>query len=230
MRLPSAHPNPRPCHRAWAAAVLVAACASSAAAPVAYDDTVGRFLVEKGLVGTTVTAAAPAESDFVRQVRDKASDMVLTAMNFLGVPYRRGGNGGEEGFDCSGFTRHVFEMSLGLVLPRRADEQARAPGTFTIPRNELKPGDLVFFNTLKRAFSHVGIYIGDGKFIHSPRTGGEVRVEDMRIAYWSKRYNGARRAGLVAERSGTLAPTPDAAQWREVASPAESAAPAARPR
>jgi cell wall-associated NlpC family hydrolase len=152
------------------------------AAPSYSDDTVGRFLVEKGLVNTTVAAAAPTESDFVRQVRDKASEMVLTAMNFLGVPYRRGGNNGEDGFDCSGFTRHVFEMSLGLVLPRRADEQARAPGLFSIKRNELKPGDLVFFNTLKRTFSHVGIYVGEGKFIHSPRIGGEVRVEDMRLA------------------------------------------------
>jgi cell wall-associated NlpC family hydrolase len=169
------------------------AASAALAAPDASDDAVSRFLVEKGLVSTTV-AAAPTENEFVRQVRDKASEMVLTAMNFLGVPYRRGGNTGEDGFDCSGFTRHVFEMSLGLVLPRRADEQARAPGLFSIKRDELKPGDLVFFNTLKRTFSHVGIYVGDGKFIHSPRTGGEVRVEDMRLAYWSKRYTGARRA------------------------------------
>ena len=185
------------------------------AAPEASDDAVSRFLIEKGLV-TTVVAAAPNESDFVRQVRDKASEMVLTAMNFLGVPYRRGGSSGEDGFDCSGFTRHVFEMSLGLVLPRRADEQARAPGMFAIKRDELKPGDLVFFNTLKRTFSHVGIYVGDGKFIHAPRTGGEVRVEDMRMAYWSKRYTGARRAEPAAGESGgsggaTAAPAPAAA-------------------
>jgi cell wall-associated NlpC family hydrolase len=87
----------------------------------------------------------------------------------------------------------VFEHSIGLVLPRRADEQARAPGLFKIAKEELKPGDLVFFNTLRRTFSHVGIYVGDGKFIHSPRAGGEVRVEDMRVAYWAKRFNGARR-------------------------------------
>ena len=65
-------------------------------------------------------------------------------------------------------------------------------------REELKPGDLVFFNTMRRAFSHVGIYVGEGKFIHSPRTGGEVRVEDMRAAYWAKRFNGARRADVHA--------------------------------
>jgi cell wall-associated NlpC family hydrolase len=65
-----------------------------------------------------------------------------------------------------------------------------------IKKDELRPGDLVFFNTMRRAFSHVGIYVGEGKFIHAPRAGGEVRVEDMRAAYWTKRFNGARRAEL----------------------------------
>jgi cell wall-associated NlpC family hydrolase len=77
------------------------------------------------------------------------------------------------------------------VLPRRAAEQAKV--TESIPKDELQPGDLVFFNTMRRAFSHVGIYIGDGKFIHSPRAGQSVRVEDMTKAYWAKRYNGASR-------------------------------------
>ncbi len=229
MRLCAARQNPRLRTTAWAAGLLLAGSAT-VAAPDASDDAVSRFLVEKGLVNTAVVAAATTESDFVRQVRDKASEMVLTAMNFLGVPYRRGGNNSEDGFDCSGFTRHVFEMSLGLVLPRRADEQARVPGMFSIKRDELKPGDLVFFNTLKRTFSHVGIYVGDGKFIHSPRTGSEVRVEDMRLAYWSKRYNGARRAEPVNDGSGVgAAPeaTPAAA-----AKPArtKAAAPSSKPR
>ena len=200
------------------------------AAPAASDDTVGRFLVEKGLVNTMVATTAPTESNFVRQVRDKASEMVLTAMNFLGVPYRRGGTTGEDGFDCSGFTRHVFEMSLGLVLPRRADEQARAPGLFSIKRNELKPGDLVFFNTLKRTFSHVGIYVGDGKFIHSPRTGGEVRVEDMRLAYWSKRYNGARRADSVAGEASVGAASEPATAGAATSTKLKPTAPSSRPR
>jgi cell wall-associated NlpC family hydrolase len=130
----------------------------------------------------------------VRQARDSASELVLSAMNFLGVPYRRGGSSPEQGFDCSGFTRHVFELSLGRVLPRRADQQAQGAGLLQVRKDELKPGDLVFFNTMRRAFSHVGIYVGEGKFIHAPRSGGEVRVEDMRAAYWAKRFNGARRA------------------------------------
>lgn len=158
------------------------------------SDAVMQLLQDKGLLPAQVEANA-----FVRQVRDTASDLVLSAMNFLGVPYRRGGQS-EAGFDCSGFTRHIFEMSLGKVLPRRADEQARDSSLAVVGREELKPGDLVFFNTMKHAFSHVGIYVGEGKFIHSPRTGGEVRIEDMREAYWAKRFNGARRADL-----GTLA-------------------------
>jgi hypothetical protein len=129
-------------------------------------------------------------------MRESASDMVLAAVNFLGVPYRHGGTSAESGFDCSGFTRHVFEMSIGLVLPRRAAEQAKAESLQQVKRNELKPGDLVFFNTMRRAFSHVGIYVGDGNFIHAPRTGGKVRIESMREAYWSARFNGARRAAL----------------------------------
>ncbi len=173
---------------------LQAALASAAPAPI---DGVSRYLLDNGVITAPAANEAPpakAESPLVSRIRDKASDMVLTAMNFLGVPYRRGGNSVERGFDCSGFTRHVFEMSVGLVLPRRVDEQATAPGLIAVKRDELKPGDLVFFNTLKRTFSHVGIYVGEGKFIHSPRTGGEVRVEDMRFVYWAKRFTGARRA------------------------------------
>jgi len=161
-------------------------------------DAVSRFLVDKGLIGAAPAATRTDGTAFVARVRDKASDMVITAMNFLGVRYRRGGNSVDSGFDCSGFTRQVFETSLGLVLPRRADEQAKAPGLTPVKRNELQPGDLVFFNTLKRTFSHVGIYLGDGKFIHAPKPGGEVRVEDMRFVYWAKRFTGARRAEATA--------------------------------
>jgi len=121
----------------------------------------------------------------------KASELVMQAMGLLGVPYKRGGTSEEKGFDCSGFVRHMYEKSVGLVLPRRAEEQAKV--TEEISRSELKPGDLVFFNTLKRTFSHVGIYVGDGKFIHAPRLGKAVRVDDMREAYWQQRFNGARR-------------------------------------
>lgn len=126
-----------------------------------------------------------------KNVRDTASDLVSTAMGFIGVPYRYGGNSEDTGFDCSGLVRATFEKTLGKILPRRAAEQAAA--TQTISRDELRPGDLVFFNTMQRAFSHVGIYVGDGKFIHAPRTGANVRVESMNGSYWASRFNGARR-------------------------------------
>jgi cell wall-associated NlpC family hydrolase len=177
---------------------------AEAAASAAGPDAVTRFLVDKGLIA----APTGSENSVVERLRDRASDMVITAMNFLGVPYKRGGNSADHGFDCSGFTRHVFELSLGLVLPRRADEQAQTAGLVDVKRNELKPGDLVFFNTLKRTFSHVGIYVGEGKFIHSPRAGGEVRVEDMGASYWAKRFTGARRADAA---EAALAPNVAAA-------------------
>ena len=171
---------------------------STTATPAApLPDGVTQLLIERGLLPAK---AAP----LVQNMRDKASDLVISAFDFLGVPYRRGGNSEETGFDCSGFTRHVFERTLGLVLPRRADEQAKADGLQKVDRDELKPGDLVFFNTLRRTFSHVGIYVGDGKFIHAPRTGQTVRVEDMREAYWMRRFTGARRVPGVNDGNELL--------------------------
>lgn len=187
---------------AWLAAAAVA-CAVSAAQAAPLDrpaaDPVLQLLQDRGFVSKE---SAQEGSTLVRQVRDVASELVLSAMNFLGVPYKRGGNSADEGFDCSGFTRHIFEMSLGLVLPRRVDDQASASGLTRIGREELRPGDLVFFNTLRRTFSHVGIYIGEGKFIHAPRAGAEVRIEDMRQAYWDRRFTGARRAEDAAAGAG----------------------------
>ncbi|MBV8037886.1 MAG: C40 family peptidase [Pelomonas sp.] len=169
---------------------------SPATKPAPAQDAVSRFLSERGLLNGG--AEPSGSSRLLASVRDTASDLVLSAMNFLGVRYKLGGNSVENGFDCSGFTRHIFEMSVGLVLPRRADEQAKDSSLAAIRREELKPGDLVFFNTMRRTFSHVGIYVGEGKFIHAPRSGSAVRVEDMRDSYWAKRFTGARRADLKA--------------------------------
>ncbi|MFG6490310.1 C40 family peptidase [Roseateles sp. BYS78W] len=178
------------------AAPAATAVKTSAAQPATAGDAVSRFLAERGL--TTAAEQPSGSSRLLASVRDTASDLVLSAMNFLGVRYTRGGNSVENGFDCSGFTRHIFEMSVGLVLPRRADEQAKSNSLAAVRKEELKPGDLVFFNTMRATFSHVGIYVGEGKFIHAPRTGSAVRVEDMRDAYWAKRFTGARRADLKA--------------------------------
>ena len=112
--------------------------ATTTAAPSAtsaFTDPIMNLLSERGLL-TPLGPAALVES--VRNsVRDTASDLVMHAMNFLGVPYRRGGNDAATGFDCSGFTRHIFENSIGLVLPRRADEQATSAGLLSIRRAEL---------------------------------------------------------------------------------------------
>jgi cell wall-associated NlpC family hydrolase len=137
-------------------------------------------------------------------MHDRASGLTVAAMDLVGVRYRRGGTSTETGFDCSGFTRHVFETSLGLVLPRRVDEQATAAGLVAVKRDDLRPGDLVFFNTLKRTFSHVGIYIGDNRFVHAPSHGKDVRTDDMSFAYWARRFTGARRAELPASTQAAL--------------------------
>ena len=157
------------------------------AAPADAPDDMSRFLDDKGLL---------SQIDQVRQnVGHKTSELVMNAMGYLGVPYLRGGNSAETGFDCSGFVKAMYEQTVGLILPRKAEQQAA--DTRQIDRSELQPGDLVFFNTLRRAFSHVGIYIGDGKFIHSPKPGAQVRVESMGVSYWSHRFDGARRVTSV---------------------------------
>jgi hypothetical protein len=136
-----------------------------------------------------------------------ATKLVFNAMGLLGVPYRRAGESKETGFDCSGFVRAVFDQTLGLTLPRNASQQAAS--TERIDKTDLQPGDMVFFNTMRRAFSHVGIYVGDGKFIHAPRSGADVRVESMRVPYWRRRFDGARRVERAVSQTAN---TPQARQ------------------
>jgi cell wall-associated NlpC family hydrolase len=153
------------------------------AAPDFSTDDMDRFLEDKGLLSQIGQVG--------QTVGNKAGELVVTALGFLGVPYKRGGNTVESGFDCSGFVRAIYQQTVGMILPRKAEQQAAA--TLKIDKSDLQPGDLVFFNTLRRAFSHVGIYVGEGKFIHSPKPGAEVRVEDMEKSYWTRRFDGARR-------------------------------------
>jgi cell wall-associated NlpC family hydrolase len=172
------------------------ASAQSAPAEPKRDD-LGLFLLENGMVARLGEQAKAAST----ALGDRASELVVSAMGFLGVPYKRGGNSFEHGLDCSGFVKLIYEQTAGLVLPRRSAEQAAA--TQPIDRSELQPGDLVFFNTLRSAFSHVGIYVGDNKFIHSPRSGAVVRVEDMSVPYWNQRFDGARRVEVKQAASTT---------------------------
>jgi cell wall-associated NlpC family hydrolase len=184
----------------WLSLLLLAASlAAHASPPVSAEDDVGRFMEEKGLFITKLEQVR-------HTVAERTSNLVVNAMGFLGVPYRRGGNSAETGFDCSGFVRAMYEQTIGLVLPRRANEQAAA--TQTIDKKDLQPGDLVFFNTMKRAFSHVGIYVGEGKFIHSPKPGAQVRVEDMGQSYWKQRFDGARRVLKLGPAAETATAQP----------------------
>lgn len=180
----------------WLCSILIVfATAAHAAPPEANTDEIDRLLADKGFL-SQLEQVRHSVSDKAHTVADRASDLVVNAMGFLGVPYKRGGSSAETGFDCSGFVRAIYQQTVGLVLPRRADQQAAS--TQVIDKKELQPGDLVFFNTMRRTFSHVGIYVGDGKFIHSPRSGSEVRVEDMRQSYWQRRFDGARRVTPAA--------------------------------
>ncbi|MBM3115680.1 C40 family peptidase [Jeongeupia naejangsanensis] len=126
-----------------------------------------------------------------------AQELLLQAMSLIGVRYSWGGNTPEEGLDCSGFIRYVFQNSLNITLPRTSLSMSQTGKS--IDKEDLKPGDLVFFNTLGRAFSHVGIYLGDNRFIHSPRAGKSVEVSNIQQSYWQQRWNGARR---IAGASG----------------------------
>lgn len=183
-----------------------AAPAAAAADPTTTStDPLLQLLKDRGVLPAAAAAVKPV-TDLALQVRDRAAEAVVAAMAFLDLPYARGGTSAQSGFDCSGFTRHVFQHTVGLLLPRSAEQQARDAQLLDVSAEELKPGDLVFFNTMKRAFSHVGIYVGNGRFVHAPREGAVVRVENMQIAYWARNFNGARRVPAVAET--TTAPSP----------------------
>lgn len=131
------------------------------------------------------------------------ADVAVRALAHLGAPYRYGGDDPSRGFDCSGLVRYVFLDALGLALPRRSHEIVRSG--LAVERERLQPGDLVFFNTLGRMFSHVGIYIGDGRFVHAPARRGQVRVNGLDEPYWAARFNGARR---IAPDRDALKPAP----------------------
>jgi len=135
------------------------------------------------------TAVAPAQSQPYWQ--SIAQEVLINALSLTGVKYKYGGISPETGFDCSGFVRYVFQQASNLTLPHGARAISQLGQAITV--DQLQPGDLVFFNTLKSAFSHVGIYIGDNRFIHAPTSGGGVHVVNMKDDYWAKRFNGARR-------------------------------------
>lgn len=126
-----------------------------------------------------------------QQLLAKAGEITSRALNAIGIRYKYGGTSPETGMDCSAFVRYIFAKALGTELPRTAKEQSQVGQK--IESSELQPGDLVFYNTLHKNFSHVGIYIGNNEFIHSPSKGKSVKVENLNESYWKTRFNGARR-------------------------------------
>jgi cell wall-associated NlpC family hydrolase len=148
------------------------------------------LLASPAWAGEVVEPEAPQQTTLSSSI-DKAQDMLMYALSLVGVNYKYGGKSPDTGLDCSGFVSHVYKQAAGLVLPHNA----RAISMFgqKIAISELQPGDLVFYNTMRHAYSHVGIYLGENKFVHASVTGRGVEVVNMNENYWVKRFNGARR-------------------------------------
>lgn len=189
----------------WILATALALCSAAHAAPNSplHPDALAALASHRNAdaAPSTERRLLPHLRDLQQSVGDHTVQLISTAMGFIGVPYRRGGTDASQGFDCSGFVRNVYAQVSGHILPRIARDQAHA--TTKIDKRELQPGDLVFFNTMRRNFSHVGIYVGEGQFVHAPRSGTRVRVDDMNSSYWAKRFNGARRVEVETTAAAT---------------------------
>jgi cell wall-associated NlpC family hydrolase len=166
---------------------LLVTCVFLSAQPVAAKNFVDD--ISANHTGTAAESIPVSESKPVWQ--STVQEIMMNALSLTGIKYRYGGSSPETGFDCSGFVRYVFGEAASIALPHNA--RAISQVGKIISTEELQPGDLVFFNTMKSAFSHVGIYMGNNRFIHAPSSGGGVHIVDMDSAYWSKRFDGARR-------------------------------------
>lgn len=181
--------SPSPSATTAAAATTGTAATVAAVATVALK-TGTEQTVDLGPAGQMATSLVKA-SPLAQTKADLAAEVVFRALSLLGANYRFGGSTPTSGLDCSGLVMYVFNEVTGLKLPRRSDDMSRVGDS--INQSELQAGDLVFFNTMRFPFSHVGIFIGNGQFVHAPATGSAVRVESMKLAYWQSRFNGARR-------------------------------------
>lgn len=144
-----------------------------------------------GSTFTFVDASVDVEVPVTMPLTDRVQNLLIHAISLIGVKYKYGGSSADAGFDCSGFVRHVFAESAAIELPR----SSYAMGTLgeSVATDDLRPGDMVFYNTRRRNFSHVGIYLGEGRFVHAPSRGKSVEIVDMSDHYWKRRFNGARR-------------------------------------
>ncbi len=193
---------------AWCAVWCAAAIASTAAHGIPAKSPNPGIDADFGQVEGSDVSTNPetaAKPSLTSEVDTPTAELILNAVSLIGSRYRYGGTT-PDGFDCSGFIRHLFINTFQLDLPRTAHSISQR-GT-KIVRDDLQPGDLVFYNTLRRSFSHVGLYIGDGRFIHAPSKGKAVEIVNMADRYWVKRFNGARRLVRVAERNAANIETP----------------------
>jgi cell wall-associated NlpC family hydrolase len=177
-------------------------------------------LAQDGAERSFAATATKTVKDAAASALGTAQDLTSTALDLIGIRYKWGGNTPETGLDCSGLVRYVFQQVTGVTLPRTAKDMSRIGETVAAP--DLQPGDLVFFNTRRFAFSHVGIYLGDNRFVHAPRRGREVEVATLDSSFWQKRFNGARRmVGVLPElipavvSEAVAAPLPEGASLDE---------------
>ncbi|MEO8333226.1 MAG: C40 family peptidase [Gallionella sp.] len=147
------------------------------------------------MLSILVLGACATGKAYVQVQHGTVGSLTTYARSLVGAPYKYGGNSPSSGFDCSGFVGHVYLHSLGISLPRSTGKISHVGKP--VGSKDLHAGDLVFFNTLQRKFSHVGIYLGDDRFIHAPSKGGSVRVENITEDHWRRNYDGARRVTLL---------------------------------
>lgn len=184
-----ADPLPAPVVPAWEPSFAVAdATADAASVPFAMPDAMP--------ASAALASNPPAAEESVpagTRLRTLLADFAVTLRN---VRYRRGGDSPSTGFDCSGFVRYVYQHSLGQELPMNSASQYRIGST--IARDKLETGDLVFFHIRGKSVSHVGIYLGHGRFIHSPSTGRTVSISSLDDAYWARHFAGAKRPKVLS--------------------------------
>jgi len=168
-----------------------AAAISAQAADVVAEPTPELVVPKESMFQAGKSYISRVSDRLVDTVTGKSDELINRAMEVIGVRYRWDAELPQSGLDGSSFVGYVFKDKLGFLLPRKSTQMSRVGKP--INREELQPGDLVFFNTMRLTFSHVGIYVGDNKFIHSPSKGTSVRVDDLGSLYWDKRFDGARR-------------------------------------
>jgi cell wall-associated NlpC family hydrolase len=174
-----------------AASFSALAVDSAVSAPEAASPTAEIAVPKESMFQAGRAYIARVSDRLADTVTGKSDELINRAMEVIGVRYRWDAELPQSGLDGSSFVSYVFKDKLGFLLPHKSTQMSRVGKP--VGRDELQPGDLVFFNTMRLTFSHVGIYVGDNKFIHSPSKGASVRVDDLSSLYWDKRFDGARR-------------------------------------